>query len=125
MQARTAQIRKEYFQLKTESLQEKSGPLALVQEGLEPASLRQLATMLFKQGRGDVVLVLSPGSQAGSFFYVIGSDKQDVRPLGKELNRILNGRGGGSAQMVQGTFEKNAEEIIKEFMQEAGKGRPE
>ena len=125
MQARTAQIRKEYFQLKTESLQEKSGPLALVQEGLEPASLRQLATMLFKQGRGDVVLVLSPGSQAGSFFYVIGSDKQDVRPLGKELNRILNGRGGGSAQMVQGTFEKNAEEIIKEFMQEAGKGCPE
>ena len=125
LQGRLAQLRREYFQMKTESLPKKSGPLALAQDGLDPAALRQLATMLFRQGRGDTVLVISENGQTGSFFYVIGSDKQDVRPLGKELNRILNGRGGGSAQMVQGTFEKNAEEIIKEFMQEAGKGRPE
>ena len=125
LQGRLAQLRREYFQMKTESLPKKSGPLALAQDGLDPAALRQLATMLFRQGRGDTVLVISENGQTGSFFYVIGSDKQDVRPLGKELNRILNGRGGGSAQMVQGTFEKNAEEIIKEFMQEAGKGCPE
>lgn len=125
LQGRLAQLRREYFQMKTESLPKKSGPLALAQDGLDPAALRQLATMLFRQGWGDTVLVISENGQTGSFFYVIGSDKQDVRPLGKELNRILNGRGGGSAQMVQGTFEKNAEEIIKEFMQEAGKGRPE
>ena len=125
LQGRLAQLRREYFQMKTESLPKKSGPLALAQDGLDPAALRQLATMLFRQGWGDTVLVISENGQTGSFFYVIGSEKQDVRPLGKELNRILNGRGGGSAQMVQGTFEKNAEEIIKEFMQEAGKGRPE
>ena len=81
--------------------------------------------MLFRQGRGDTVLVISENGQTGSFFYVIGSEKQDVRPLGKELNRLLNGRGGGSAQMVQGTFGKNKEEIIEGFLQEAEKMRPE
>lgn len=125
LQGRLAQLRREYFQMKTESLPKKSGPLALAQDGLDPAALRQLATMLFRQGRGDTVLVISENGQTGSFFYVIGSEKQDVRPLGKELNRLLNGRGGGSAQMVQGTFGKNKEEIIEGFLQEAEKMRPE
>ena len=125
LQGRLAQLRREYFQMKTESLPKKSGPLALAQDGLDPAALRQLATMLFRQGRGDTVLVISENGQTGSFFYVIGSEKQDVRPLGKELNRLLNGRGGGSAQMVQGTFGKNKEEIIEGFLQEAKKMRPE
>lgn len=125
LQGRLAQLRREYFQMKTESLPKKSGPLALAQDGLDPAALRQLVTMLFRQGRGDTVLVISENGQTGSFFYVIGSEKQDVRPLGKELNRLLNGRGGGSAQMVQGTFGKNKEEIIEGFLQEAEKMRPE
>lgn len=125
LQGRLAQLRREYFQMKTESLPKKSGPLALAQDGLDPAALRQLATMLFRQGWGDTVLVISENGQTGSFFYVIGSEKQDVRPLGKELNRLLNGRGGGSAQMVQGTFGKNKEEIIEGFLQEAEKMRPE
>ena len=116
------QLRKDYFQLKTLQMPEKEGPLALCQEGLDPVGLRQLCTLLFQEGKGDPVLLISEGSQEGSFSYALGSQKEDVRQLGRELNRLLDGRGGGSAQMVQGTFRKGAEEILETYMREAGSG---
>ena len=116
------QLRKDYFQLKTQHMPQKEGPLALCQEGLDPVGLRQLCTLLFQEGKGDPVLLISEGSQEGSFSYALGSQKEDVRQLGRELNRLLDGRGGGSAQMVQGTFRKGAEEILETYMREAGSG---
>lgn len=116
------QLRKDYFQLKTQHMPQKEGPLALCQEGLDPVGLRQLCTLLFQEGKGDPVLLISEGSQEGSFSYALGSQKEDVRQLGRELNRLLEGRGGGSAQMVQGTFRKGAEEILETYLREAGSG---
>ena len=118
---RLGQLKKEYFQLKTDSMPSKTGPLAFCQEGLDPAGLRQFCTLLFQNGKGSPVLLISENGQSGGFSYALGSESIDVRPLGKELNRLLEGRGGGSPQMVQGTFHKEAEEILNTYLQEAEK----
>ena len=38
-----------------------------------------------------------------------------MRQAGKTLNGKLNGRGGGRAQMIQGTFKASEEEIRNVF----------
>ena len=39
----------------------------------------------------------------------------DMRGLAKDMNRALNGRGGGSKEMIQGTLFAEKKEI-KEFI---------
>ena len=39
----------------------------------------------------------------GSFKYAVGIREGDVRPLVKELNAALNGRGGGKPNFAQGS----------------------
>ena len=51
---------------------------------------------------------------ASHFQYVLGSQTEDVRPLGKELGRAFQGRGGGSSSMVQGSVQGDAR-AIEEF----------
>ena len=58
---------------------------------------------LLEEKKGKTVLALG-GAAEGSFLYVLGSRDGDMRRLSRELNGLLNGRGGGSAQMAQGTF---------------------
>lgn len=53
-----------------------------------------------------------------AFQYQIGSKTLDVRTIAKQINETLNGRGGGKAQMVQGTASGTKEQIcsiIKEI----------
>ncbi len=48
--------------------------------------------------------------------YVLISNEQDVRPLGKELNGMFSGKGGGQPSMVQGTLAGTGEEIRSYFL---------
>ena len=47
---------------------------------------------------------------AGRIAYVIAAGETDLRPACKELNRRLNGRGGGKPQMVQGSWASSWED---------------
>ena len=40
-----------------------------------------------------------------------------MRAFSKKMNGLLNGRGGGSSQMAQGTFQAGEEEIRSAFFQ--------
>ncbi len=51
------------------------------------------------------------------FRYAIGSQREDVRVLGKELNKRFNGRGGGRPEMIQGTI-KGSPLRMRAFMEE-------
>lgn len=50
-----------------------------------------------------------------NYQYVLCSNSIDVRPMCKELNAALNGRGGGKPQMVQGSVSASRAEIEKFF----------
>lgn len=50
-----------------------------------------------------------------NYQYVLCSNSIDVRPMCREMNSALNGRGGGKPQMVQGSIQANKEEIERFF----------
>ena len=83
---------------------------------MTPVLVRQFANLLLEQEKGETVLVCS-GDDASGYNYTVGSLGRDMRAFGKELNARLQGRGGGSTQMVQGTFRASREEIEKVFQE--------
>lgn len=87
--------------------------LLAIEEDLTPAELRYLANAYLERLEG--VAAVFTGDEQQGYQYVIGSGDRDCRELGKSCNRALNGRGGGSAQMVQGSVKAGREEIEKWF----------
>lgn len=68
---------------------------------LAPEGVRKFAMLL--RNRCGVAAVFSRDGGEG-WKYALASNAQDIRPLGKELNAAFSGRGGGSAEVVQGTL---------------------
>jgi len=108
---RINQLSQKLLHLKAESQPDSSKPLLLFEEDFSPVQLRQYCTMLYEQRKGSVVLVCSRDQE--TWKYALGSSSQDVRPISKKLNGLLNGRGGGSSLMAQGTFQTDGETIKK------------
>ena len=107
------QLYQELFAARMVQFERSQKPLAVFEEGLAPIQLRQYCTMLYEGGRGSVVLVCS-GTE-GSYQYAAGSSSFDMRELSKYLNKELNGKGGGSSLMAQGTFQAAKQEILETF----------
>ena len=84
-------------------IKEGDGDIFNLLKDFEAIQLRHLVNRLLEEKKGKTVLALG-GAAEGSFLYVLGSRDGDMRRLSRELNGLLNGRGGGSAQMAQGTF---------------------
>ena len=51
----------------------------------------------------------------GDYKYVISSNSKDLRDLSKDINAALCGRGGGRAEMIQGSFATTLEKIKEYF----------
>ena len=81
--------------------------------------IRQLSTLLYERKRGSIVMVCSPGNGNEEYQYALGSGCGDMRALSKAMNRRLNGRGGGSALMSQGTFRADRQSVTKVFLEES------
>lgn len=112
--ARLNQLYQELFAVKAAQFERREKPLAVFEPNLAPIQLRQYCTLLYETGKGSVVLVCS--GEEGSYQYALGSAGEDMRTLCKEMNGRLNGRGGGSALMAQGTFFATREAILNAFL---------
>ena len=62
---------------------------------------------------GQLTVALS-GTE-GDYKYVISSNTTDLRRVAKEINTALGGRGGGRAEMIQGSFSATLDEIKNYF----------
>lgn len=79
-------------------------------EALDTDALRELVNGSL--ARGTTLCAAYSGSDQEGYRYIIGSSgAADLRALSKEMNADLCGRGGGSAQMVQGSLSARKEEI--------------
>lgn len=112
------QVYQQLFSAKTAAFPASDRPLLVFEQNLMPVQLRQLCTMLYEQGKGSVVAVCSEGD--GKWQYAIGSSCMDMRKASKWLNQRLNGRGGGSSLMAQGTWSASKQEILEIFKQIKG-----
>lgn len=111
--AKINRLYQELFAARLKGFEEKNEPLLLFEPDLEPVHLRRYCTLLYENGKGSVVLVCS--GEDGHYRYAAGSGVRDMRKLSKFLNGRLNGRGGGSALLAQGSFEASKKEIASAF----------
>ena len=72
------------------------------ERGLAPDDLRRFALALCERGAA-LAAVFSGGE--GNYKYALASDGSvDARALGREMNTLLAGRGGGKPELVQGSL---------------------
>lgn len=98
------------FRLEADQTESQETPLVLIRQDMAPVQLRQFCTILAEEKKAPWILVCS-GDDENGYQYALGSAGQDMRALSKELNIKLNGRGGGSAPLAQGTFHAGRAEI--------------
>lgn len=95
--------------------------VCLFTDDLEPESMRFLMNRILDGGHRICALFRSmEGEKKGIYRYVVGSRSEDVRELAAKMNAAFCGRGGGKAEMVQGTLQGTDREIKDWFFKEAG-----
>lgn len=88
--------------------------LCLFEKELDGNGLRHYCNCLLERCEG--LCALFSKDNHGGYKYSIASKKYDVRPFGKSINQKFNGKGGGTAEMVQGSIKDGTEkEIEKEI----------
>ena len=88
------------------------GDVVYFAEGLEPATVRELADRIARSC-GGTAAVFSGTDDRGYSVCLVNKDG-DVKALGQAMNAVLNGRGGGKPGFFQGSV-KATESEIREF----------
>ena len=90
-----------------------AGDVVHFEDGLDNVAVRELADAI-AQVCGGTAAVFSGSDDAGYAFCLV-SRTDDLRPLGKDLTRSLNGRGGGKPDCQQGRLQSPREAIAAFF----------
>ena len=88
------------------------GNVLLFEEGLNPDGVRRLCDALLHKC-GGTAAVFSRRDEG--FLYALGAEEGDLRPLVRELNGALHGRGGGKPGFAQGSVQASQKEISAFF----------
>lgn len=119
-------LRKEWMELKAERCPQETPLLLVFEAELEPVFVRQYCNLLMETGKRTVCCVCS-GTQKAGYSFCMGSFNVNVKEAVQRLNAVLHGRGGGSSQMVQGTFYASETEIRdavqREFSEQEAENR--
>lgn len=105
----SARLRRALLDCKIAALQKTDGDLVLFEGDLDGNALRSLVNAGVPLCGG--VCAAFSGSDEDGYRYIIGSAAKPLRAWSRELNAALNGRGGGSDQMIQGSVKATAEQI--------------
>ena len=116
-----ARLQKENYELRGALIEEKKKGIAqlaascrgeadvcLFTSGMDPVDVRKCADGILDQISG-ICVVLS-GHDSREFQYAAGIREGDIRPLVKEMNGRLNGRGGGKPFFAQGLIRASGAE---------------
>ena len=106
-------LKREIRTFKLEKLEYTSGNLVIFEDEGDMLSLRELVNGA-KQKCGGICAVFA-GDDEGGYKYIISSTSVDLKPIIKEINAAIGGRGGGSGEMIQGSCTAKREDIEKYF----------
>ena len=113
LRQKAGRLRQLLLEAKAAGIEEGQKTIFLYEENLEAGDLRHLISALNE--KGQYVMVVAPGGDSG-FSYAAASRQMDSRAFCRAFAEELQGRGGGSAQMVQGTVKGSPEEIRRVFL---------
>lgn len=109
---RIASLEKQHFAAIAEAHRGEENIL-LIEEPLSGDGVRILCDQLLSVCAGRAMVFA--GSDETGYKYALGSHGEDLRPLGKQLNAALNGRGGGKPNFLQGSLTATAAAIRSFF----------
>ena len=89
------------------------GDVVLFQPAMKGDSVRKLADAVAKRCGG--LAAVFAGEDGQYAYALLRADGQDISPLVKELNKALNGRGGGRNGFAQGSVQAVREDIQRFF----------
>ncbi len=98
---------------KIAEIPEEQKDVILFERDLETPVIRCIVNQLVEKHEG--VCGIFVGDDENGYNFIIGSKTKDCREVAKDLKEKFNARGGGSAQMVQGSIVATREQISKEL----------
>lgn len=100
---------KKIIDIYADSIKDSDDSIIIFEEDLDANMMRILSNKA-KEKTQKFAAVLS-GSDSAGYKYIITSAHVDLKTYLADMNNALSGRGGGSPQMVQGSFEASKEKI--------------
>ncbi len=113
LRGQIAALKQELMLLKLEKIPYTEGNLCLFEADCDMMSLRKLVNEAKLRCTG--ICAAFAGSDEVGYKYLIASNSVDLKPLIKEINAAICGRGGGSAEMIQGSAAARRNEIEAYF----------
>lgn len=110
---RIAALSLELARYMAEDREETEGNICVFDSVLDEVALRELVNLLMEKCRG--IAAAFSGDDRRGYRYIMGSRELDMRSLAKELNSLIEGRGGGKARMIQGSTSASAAAIAAVF----------
>ncbi len=116
LKERAAALETELARRMAEDRPETEGNLCVFDALLGDVALRELVNALADKCGGFAAAF--SGSDEAGWRYVIGSRHLDLRAKSREINAAIQGRGGGSPEMIQGSCRATQAEITEALMKE-------
>lgn len=112
LRAELAATKRELLAHMLEKIELTEGNLCLFEE-CDANTLRYLVNGALPKCAG--ICAAFSGTDETGYKYIIAANGMDLRAMSKEINEAISGRGGGSAQMIQGSCTAKREEIEAYF----------
>lgn len=100
LRLKNGELARELVAARLSAMEYREGNICIFDDVLPEAALRELVNGAVGKCSG-IAAVLS-GSDASGWRYIIGSESIDLRAAARAINTGIDGRGGGSARMIQG-----------------------
>lgn len=110
--AELTKLKRELLQLKAAALRPTEGSICIFESDIDMITLRELVNA-GSELAGKVCAGFA--GTDGDYKYIIGSRSVPLRARAKEINAAIDGRGGGSDAMIQGTSHARREDIERYF----------
>lgn len=110
--AELTKLKRELLQLKAAALRPTEGSICIFESDIDMIILRELVNA-GSELAGKVCAGFA--GTDGDYKYIIGSRTVPLRARAKEINAAIDGRGGGSDAMIQGTSRARREDIERYF----------
>ncbi len=110
--AELTKLKRELLQLKAAALRPTEGSICIFESDIDMITLRELVNA-GSELAGKVCAGFA--GTDGDYKYIIGSRTVPLRARTKKINAAIDGRGGGSDAMIQGTSRARREDIERYF----------
>lgn len=116
MKFRMQAMNERYYAMRATSIPVGEPVIFFNEPGMSMVEIRKFCDYLISKGKVKTAMIISPKDK-DSVNYVMGSADLNMRDVGKLLNEELHGRGGGRPEMVQGSFQAEADAVEQAFRQ--------